>query len=91
MLNAVEIINVWQWCGKLLETVVKEGFLDDRHLSCNMKTARLTITERNIKHLGSSGKNREVLRQNKYFMKMREQAREGMGRLVGTRTSCKSK
>lgn len=39
-----------------------------------MKTARLRITERNIKHLGSSGKNKEVLRQNKYFMKMREEA-----------------
>lgn len=40
---------------------------------------------RNIKHLGSSGKNKEVLRQNKYIMKMRVQAGEG------SRTSCKNK
>lgn len=29
MLDAVKIINVWQWCGKLLETVAKDGFLGD--------------------------------------------------------------
>lgn len=49
-----------------------------------MKTAGLTINEeRNIKQLGSSGRNREVLRQNKCIMKVKRTGRGRDGEVDG--------